>query len=54
MAEKMKIIPLGGLDEIGKNMTVYEYGGELIVVDCGMGFPGDDRSEEHTSELQSP
>ncbi|MCI9513136.1 MAG: ribonuclease J [Oscillospiraceae bacterium] len=38
----MKIIPLGGLDEIGKNMTVYEYGGELIVVDCGMGFPGDD------------
>ena len=42
MAEKMKIIPLGGLDEIGKNMTVYEYGGEIIVVDCGMGFPGDD------------
>ena len=46
MAEKMKIIPLGGLDEIGKNMTVYEHGGEMIVVDCGMGFPGDDRSEE--------
>ena len=42
MAEKLKIIPLGGLDEIGKNMTVYEYGGEIIVVDCGMGFPGDD------------
>ena len=42
MAEKRKIIPLGGLDEIGKNMTVYEYGGEMIVVDCGMGFPGDD------------
>jgi len=42
LAEKMKIIPLGGLDEIGKNMTVYEYGGEVIVVDCGMGFPGDD------------
>ena len=42
LAEKMKIIPLGGLDEIGKNMTVYEYGGEIIVVDCGMGFPGDD------------
>ena len=38
----MKIIPLGGLNEIGKNMTVYEYGGELIVVDCGMAFPGDD------------
>ena len=42
MAEKMKIIPLGGLDEVGKNMTVFEYGGEDIVVDCGMGFPGDD------------
>jgi len=42
MAEKLKIIPLGGLNEIGKNMTVYEYGGELIVVDCGIAFPGAD------------
>ncbi len=42
MAEKLKIIPLGGLNEIGKNMTVYEYGGEIIVVDCGMAFPEDD------------
>jgi len=42
MAEKLKIIPLGGLDEIGKNMTAYEYGGEIVVVDCGMAFPGDD------------
>ena len=42
MAENLKIIPLGGLNEIGKNMTVYEYGGEIIVVDCGMAFPGDD------------
>ena len=42
MAEKMKIIPLGGLNEIGKNMTAYEYGGEIIVVDCGMGFPDED------------
>ena len=42
MAEKLKIIPLGGLNEIGKNMTVYEFGGEIIVVDCGMAFPGDD------------
>ena len=41
MAEKLKIIPLGGLNEIGKNMTVYEFGGEIIVVDCGMAFPGD-------------
>jgi len=42
MAEKLKIIHLGGLDEIGKNMTAYECGGEIIVVDCGMAFPGDD------------
>ncbi len=42
MAEKLKIIPLGGLNEIGKNMTVYEHGGDIIVVDCGMAFPGDD------------
>ena len=42
MAEKLKIIPLGGLNEIGKNMTVYEYGGDIIVVDVGMGFPDDD------------
>ena len=42
MAEKLKIIPLGGLNEIGKNMTVYESGGEIIVVDCGMAFPSDD------------
>ncbi|MBE6909073.1 MAG: ribonuclease J [Ruminococcaceae bacterium] len=42
MAEQLKIIPLGGLDEIGKNMTVYEYGGEIIIVDCGMAFPDED------------
>ena len=42
MAEKLKIIALGGLDEIGKNMTVLEYGNDIIVVDCGMGFPDDD------------
>ncbi len=42
MAEKLKIISLGGLNEIGKNMTVYEFGGDIIVVDCGMGFPDDD------------
>jgi ribonuclease J len=42
MAEKLKIISLGGLNEIGKNLTVYEYGADLIVVDCGLGFPDDD------------
>ena len=42
MAEKLKIISLGGLNEIGKSLTVYEYGGDIIVVDVGMGFPDDD------------
>ncbi len=42
MASKLKIIPLGGLGEIGKNMTAYEYGKDIIVVDCGLGFPDDE------------
>ncbi len=42
MADKLKIISLGGLNEIGKNMTVLEYGKDMIVVDCGIGFPEDD------------
>ena len=42
MAEKLKIIPLGGLDEIGKNLTVLEYGRDMIVVDCGVGFPDEE------------
>ena len=42
MSEKLRIIPLGGLNEIGKNMTVLEYGRDMIVVDCGLGFPEDD------------
>ena len=42
MAQKLKIIPLGGLDEIGKNMTVLEYGKDMIIVDCGVGFPDED------------
>ena len=42
MAEKLKIIPLGGLDEIGKNITVLEYGKDMIIVDCGVGFPDED------------
>lgn len=39
---KLKIIPLGGLHEIGKNITVFEYENEIIVVDCGLSFPDDD------------
>ncbi|MBR1972334.1 MAG: ribonuclease J [Oscillospiraceae bacterium] len=42
LAEKLKIIPLGGLDEIGKNCTVLEYGKDMIVIDCGVGFPEED------------
>lgn len=40
--EKLKIISLGGLYEIGKNITVFEYGDDIIVMDCGMGFPDDE------------
>ena len=40
--EKLKIIPLGGLQEIGKNITVFEYGDDIVVVDCGLAFPEDD------------
>ena len=40
--EKLKVMCLGGLQEIGKNMTVLEYGNDIIVIDCGMGFPDDD------------
>ena len=39
---KLKIIPLGGLHEIGKNITVFEYENEMLVVDCGLSFPEDD------------
>ena len=42
MAGKLKIIPLGGVGEIGKNMTVLEYGNDMIVVDCGLIFPDED------------
>ncbi len=40
--QKIQIIPLGGLGEIGKNMTVVRYGDEIIVIDCGLMFPEDD------------
>ena len=40
--EKLRIVALGGLDEIGRNMTILEYGDELLAFDCGLGFPDDD------------
>ena len=39
---KLKIIPLGGLEQIGMNITAFEYDDSIIVVDCGLAFPGDD------------
>jgi ribonuclease J len=39
---KLKVIPLGGLQEIGKNITVFEYGDDIVVVDCGIAFPEDE------------
>lgn len=40
--QKLKVIPLGGLLEIGKNITVFEYGDDIVIVDCGLAFPEDD------------
>jgi len=40
--QKLKVIPLGGLQEIGKNITVFEYGDDIVVVDCGLAFPEDE------------
>ncbi|MEG0073701.1 MAG: ribonuclease J [Clostridia bacterium] len=39
---KLKVIPLGGLQEVGKNITAFEYENEIIVVDCGLSFPDDE------------
>ncbi len=39
---KLRVIPLGGLNEVGKNMTVIEYGNDILIVDCGIGFPDED------------
>ena len=39
---KLRVMSLGGLQEIGKNMTVIEYGDDILIVDCGLGFPDDE------------
>ena len=41
-SNKLRIIPLGGLEQIGMNITAFEYGDSIIVVDCGLAFPTDD------------
>ena len=41
-SRKLRVIPLGGLHEIGKNMTLLEYGSDMIIIDCGMAFPDDE------------
>lgn len=42
LSKKLRIIPLGGLEEVGRNMTVFEYGNDIIVVDMGLQFPEED------------
>ena len=42
MSDALRIIPLGGLGEVGKNMTVYEVGEERILIDAGLAFPRDE------------
>src|SRR5881396_1734164 len=42
MSDALRIIPLGGLGEVGKNLTVYELGDEIVVVDAGLAFPRDE------------
>ena len=41
-SKKIRIIPLGGLSEIGKNLTVVEYSDNILIIDCGIGFPSED------------
>ena len=59
-SSKIKVIPLGGLEAIGMNITVFEYEDEIIVVDCGLSFPDDDNfililkySNIHTNSFQT-
>ena len=41
-ATNLKVIPLGGLEQIGMNITAFEYEDSIVVVDCGLSFPADD------------
>ena len=50
----MRVTPLGGLGEVGRNMTVFELGGKLLIVDCGVLFPGRTSRASTSSFLTSP
>lgn len=50
---KLKIIPLGGLEQIGMNITAFEYEDNIIVVDCGLSFPEDDKREGLVSQVDN-
>ena len=51
---KLKIIPLGGLEQIGMNITAFEYEDSIIVVDCGLAFPEDDMLVKRLPERKRP
>jgi ribonuclease J len=40
--QSLKLIPLGGLNEVGKNLTAFEYKNDIMIVDCGLSFPDDE------------
>ena len=44
--KKLRVIPLGGLQEIGKNCTVVEYGNDMVMIDCGLTFPNEEMKED--------
>ena len=50
-ATPIHIYPLGGLGEVGKNMTVYECNGDMIIVDCGLVFPDSEKTEIHVTTV---
>ena len=49
---KVKIIPLGGVNEIGKNLTAIEYKNDIVVIDCGLKFPDEDMFELIDNEVE--
>ena len=50
---KLKIIPLGGLEQIGMNITAFEYEDSIVVVDCGLSFPADGTGKSRIQKKQN-